>query len=311
MVLKEGTTIKGLLPLLLVRSRLTGTRLTCLPFSDVCYPLVNSTDGANTLLQAALDLAREKRVGYIEVRGAPRVDEDIENVGDVIEKLGYHGEHHFKNYTTPLCSDANAVFKTFKKKFRTLIRKSFRDGVRVRLGKGEGDIDEFYRLYLLNRRYHGIPPQPREFFSLLFNRMKDESKALLYISEFESHNAAAIIALRFNGVCYAKYEGVDHTFRKALPVHPILWQMIEDAANDGEKTFDFGRTAIDNVGLNQFKNRWGTTCIDLPYYFHPPQQGLSVVKTDSLKYKLFTGLVKRLPLSINARIGARLFRHFG
>lgn len=194
---------------------------------------------------------------------------------------------------------------------RQLINKSFRLGVNVRVGSSEKNIDEFYRLYLLNRRYHGIPPQPRKVFSQLFGTLTDRPKALLYIAEYEGKGAAAIVALRFKGICYGKYEGVDHAFQQILPIHALLWKLIEDAANDGMLAFDFGRTAVDNVGLNEFKSRWGTTCVELPYYFHPPQKGLSVVKADSLKYRLFTGMVKRLPLSINASIGARLFRHFG
>jgi CelD/BcsL family acetyltransferase involved in cellulose biosynthesis len=313
LMLRDGGIVKGLLPLLLVRSRLTGTRLVCLPFSDACYPLSDGPGEGEALLRGALDLARIKQVDYLEIRGAPctKAATGKESRVDLIEKLGYSGEYHFKNYIVHLTKDTEAIKGTFQAKMRQLINKSFREGVRVRVGTGEKDIDEFYRLYLLNRRYHGIPPQPRGVFSRLFSTLTDEPRALLYLAGFQGANVAGIVALRFKGICYGKYEGVDHAFRKALPIHALLWKLIEDAANDGETAFDFGRTAADNTGLNEFKDRWGSTCIDLPYYFHPPRQGLSIVKANSLKYRLFTGLVKRLPLSVNARIGARLFRHFG
>ena len=313
LMLSDGSAGKGLLPLLLVRSRLTGTRLVCMPFSDVCYPLADGPDEGEALVKSALDLARETHADYLEIRGVPHTlnHADERSHGELIEKLGCRAQHHFKNYTVSLAQDASAIKGTFQAKMRQLINKSFRREVSVRVGTDEKDIDEFYKLYLLNRRHHGIPPQPRKLFSQLFDTLTGNPKALLYLAEFEGKNAAAIIALRFKGVCYGKYEGVDHAFQKVLPIHALLWKLIEDAANDGETTFDFGRTANDNAGLNEFKSRWGTTCIDLPYYFHPPGEGLSVVKADSLKYRVFTGVVKRLPLSINARIGARLFRHFG
>jgi hypothetical protein len=36
-----------------------------------------------------------------------------------------------------------------------------------------------------------------------------------------------------------------------------------------------------------------------------------VVKSDSLKYRVLTGVFRRLPYPLITRAGARLFRHFG
>jgi hypothetical protein len=63
--------------------------------------------------------------------------------------------------------------------------------------------------------------------------------------------------------------------------------------------------------LNEFKGRWGTTRVELPYYFDPPSEGLSVVKSGSLKYRLFTTAFRRLPEAWTVRVGERIFRHFG
>jgi hypothetical protein len=80
----------------------------------------------------------------------------------------------------------------------------------------------------------------------------------------------------------------------------------------GDRSYDFGRTAADNPGLNQFKQRWGTTQIDLPYYFDPAHESAaSVVRSDSLKYRLFTTAFGRMPESWSIQIGRRIFRHFG
>jgi lipid II:glycine glycyltransferase (peptidoglycan interpeptide bridge formation enzyme) len=122
---------------------------------------------------------------------------------------------------------------------------------------------------------------------------------------------AGLIMLQYRSVSYAKYEGVDGSFKNVFPVNALFWKTIEDACRGGDRIYDFGRTALDNKGLNEFKSRWGTTRQNLPYCFHPPGEGISVVKSDSLKYRLFTGMVKRLPASINTRLGAKLFRHFG
>ncbi len=345
LILRDANQVKGILPLLLVTSRLTGNRIVCLPFSDLCYPLVEAPEVAKALLARALQIAEKERSGYLEVRGAPHwpssaakmsrseaaghpqagsgapetpVDasatdrSERENAAAMLSQLGFSEQNHFRNYITPLSKDTSAVLRTFHRtSVRQTINKSFRLGVTVRLGQGERDINEFYRLYVMNRRRHGIPPQAKGFFTLMFERLEQHPKALLYIAEYEGKNIAALVVLKYRGVCYAKYEGMDEAYRHLLPVYALFWKSIEDAALDGDTNYDFGRTALDNTGLNAFKNRWGTRPEMLPYYFHPPREGLSVVKSDSLKYRLFTGAVRRLPLSVSAHIGARLFRHFG
>jgi hypothetical protein len=85
----------------------------------------------------------------------------------------------------------------------------------------------------------------------------------------------------------------------------------QEAALAGDRAYDFGRTAADNQGLCEFKQRWGTTQTDMPYYFDPPSEGMSVVKSDSLKYRLFTGAFRRMPPALAVPIGGRIFRHFG
>jgi lipid II:glycine glycyltransferase (peptidoglycan interpeptide bridge formation enzyme) len=91
----------------------------------------------------------------------------------------------------------------------------------------------------------------------------------------------------------------------------LLWNSMRDAIQAGDHFYEFGRTAADNVGLMEFKQRWGTTQVELPYYFDPPREGISVVRSDSLKYRLFTTAFRRMPESWSIRIGERIFRHFG
>ena len=43
----------------------------------------------------------------------------------------------------------------------------------------------------------------------------------------------------------------------------------------------------------------------------PPGDGMSVVKSDSLKYRVFTGAFRRMPPALAVKIGERIFRHFG
>jgi lipid II:glycine glycyltransferase (peptidoglycan interpeptide bridge formation enzyme) len=249
------------------------------------------------------------------MRGAPafggQADDDAPAVG-----LGFQRQEHFLGYVIPLCEDTEALRMTFaKKSIRQTISKSKKLGVEVRRGEGDGDLRRFYRLYALNRKRHGIPPQPYGLFRRVFDSMAGGSgarpEARLYLAQYEGQCVAALVVFRHRGVAYAKYEGVDDTYRRVLPVNPMLWRSIQDACAAGDRFYNFGRTAVDNSGLNEFKSRWGTRREPLPYFVHPPRESLSVVKSDSLKYRLFTGAFRRMPLGLSVRMGERLFRHFG
>jgi lipid II:glycine glycyltransferase (peptidoglycan interpeptide bridge formation enzyme) len=141
--------------------------------------------------------------------------------------------------------------------------------------------------------------------------MTEAPRASLYIAEHEGVPVAAIVTASFNGTTYLKYEVSDERARDLAPIHALVWRTIQDAIRSGDREYDFGRTAADNPGLNEFKQRWGTMRVELPYYFEPPREGVSVVRSDSLKYRLFTSAFRRMPESWSIRIGRRIFRHFG
>jgi lipid II:glycine glycyltransferase (peptidoglycan interpeptide bridge formation enzyme) len=169
-------------------------------------------------------------------------------------------------------------------------------------------LDSFYRLYTRTRRRHGVPPQPRAFFVAMMSALEGTA---LHLAEHQGRAVAAVITLSFGGVTYLKYEVVDERERHLAPIHVLLWRTIENAVRAGDREYDFGRTAADNAGLNEFKQRWGTTRLELPYYFDPPRESPSVVRSDSLKYRLFTAAFRRMPESWSIQVGARIFRHFG
>jgi CelD/BcsL family acetyltransferase involved in cellulose biosynthesis len=304
---EQGGRVTGVLPLVAVESRLTGRRISTLPFSDTCFALADDNETAASLLEEARAVRLRRGALFYEMRGAPALRD-----GSDVEAAGFARSSHFANYLIPLAGDAEAVRKTFSRTaVRQTISKGERLGVVIRVAGDARGLDAFYDLYVKNRRRHGIPPQPKSLFARILERMNDAPQARLYLAEHESKAYAGLIVVRYNGVTYAKYEGVDETRRDLVPLYPLFWRSIEDAVLAGDRFYDFGRTAADNPGLNEFKQRWGTTRVELPYYFDPPREGVSVVRNDSLKYRVFTAAFRRMPESWSIKIGERIFRHFG
>lgn len=299
--------VTGVLPLVAVDSRITGRRITSLPFSDVGFALADDAEAARALLDEARAVRGRRGAAFYEMRGAPALRDGGDAPAD-----GFARTSHFWNHLIPLVSNPDEVRRTFSKTaVRQTITKGARLGVTVRTGDPGADLDTFYHLYARNRRRHGIPPQPRRLFAAILERMNSVPNAMLYLAEHEGVAVAGLIMMRYNGVTYAKYEGADESRRDLVPLYPLLWRTIEDAIHAGDRCYDFGRTAADNPGLNEFKKRWGTTQVEMPYFFDPPREGMSVVKADSLKYRLFTRVFRALPEAWSIRVGERIFRHFG
>jgi hypothetical protein len=300
---EDGGRVTGVMPLAAVDSTLTGRRISTLPFSDACFVLADDTATVQALLAQARVLRNERRSRFHEMRGLPALRD-----GSDADAAGYAKSGHFYNYLLALDKPVEQIRSSFgQKSVRYMITKAEKAGVTVRRGSSQ-DVAEFYRLYVLTRRRHGIPPQPLRLFSML---MEGKIDAALYLAIYQERAIAAAITARYLQTTFLKYEVTDDVHRNLGAVHVILWQSIQDAMRAGDSVYDFGRTAADNTGLCEFKSRWGTTQIDMPYYFDPPAEGMSVVRSESLKYRLFTGAFRRMPPALSVKLGERIFRHFG
>jgi hypothetical protein len=63
----------------------------------------------------------------------------------------------------------------------------------------------------------------------------------------------------------------------------------------------------------EFKERWGTECVDLPHFYYPKQAAvIDGRKEDSWKYVTLRKLIARpMPSSFRRSIGALCYRHLG
>lgn len=306
LVREDQGRVSGVLPLVAIDSILTGRRISTLPFSDTCFPLADDAAAAADLLSRAREIRVERRARFHEMRGLPALRD-----GSDCGASGYARSGHYYNFVLPLSSDLEAMRATFSQKsVRYSIGKAEKAGVVV-TGGGDEDLGAFYRLYVATRRRHGIPPQPSRLFEHVLGDSRESLGARLWIASHQGAAVAAALTLHHGVTTYLKYEVTDDAHRNLGAVHALLWHSIREAAGTGDRFYDFGRTAADNPGLCEFKRRWGTTQTDLPYYFDPPHEGVSVVKNDSLKYRVFTGAFRHMPAGLAVRLGERIFRHFG
>lgn len=296
--------LTGFLPLCYMHSPLTGRRLVSLPFSDYCPLLAEDETSANQLVDQAIELARQKRVRYLELRTglnevlAGRTDLAVGNL--------------YARWLVPLAPDPDLAWARLRPTARRKVKKARSHGIQIRLAETRAEMREYYRLHLLTRtKKHGMPAQPLAFFLRLWDAFAPAGQLHLELAEYEGQIIAAhITALAGTGTRYL-YGASDERFHELGAGYLLTWEAIVRGGKLGYQELDLGRTAYESPGLMQFKRSWGASEQASPYYYFPAIAGLASTPESSRTYQLLTTCWRRLPLRISAPLGGYLYRHLG
>jgi CelD/BcsL family acetyltransferase involved in cellulose biosynthesis len=291
----EGRLTAGL-PVALVRSRLTGSRLISIPFSDTCAPL---RDPASELDAATLPEGIEEqrvRAGLpLEVRG------EIPGVpgGMVVQKYAQH--------RLALEPDVEQVERRFaKSQVKRGIAKAVREGVTVARHQDRDALARFYAMHLATRRHQGVPTQPRRFI-LRFSELFGAGHGFVLLARHQGRDVAGAVFLAAGSTLTYKYGA---SRRDALAVRPnnlLFMEAIRWGCEHGMRTLDFGRTDLDNDGLMAFKRSWGADELPLAYTYlgrRKPESG------PGLSQRAMKTVIQHSPPALGRLVGEALYRDF-
>ncbi len=295
----EQDTITSILPLFAVKSPFIGCRLISLPFSDNCGPLSsNAYDESELLNQIITDFSNH--VKYIEIRSS------------LINNDCYISDNFFKRHILDLKPGSCTLLEnTDKKTIQYSIRKAQKAGVEIREENSLWGIGEFFRLNNMTRKKHGVPHQPWRYFENLYQNMFRNDNAFLLLAFCDSKIIAGGLFLKLNRTIYYKYNASDQQWlTEKRPNHLLTWHAIEKACRENYEFLDFGRTSACNDGLMRYKEMWGATAIDLPYYFYPKAKGFSSEESGrSIFLENLKKVWQRLPDPLIDIVSSRVFKH--
>jgi len=298
--------IKTGLPLYLVRSRLTGTRLISAPFATLMDPLVAGPDDLGPLLDEARALSRRARAGYIEIRTL--------ETGPWLAGRGFGESRYYLSHALDLGKPLDVLWRSFHRScVRQRISRAESSGLEIRAGREEADLRAFHRVLTLTRRRRSLPAQPYRFIESLWNVFGPDGKLRLLLAEKDGRIAAGLVLLVYKDRVSAEILGSDDAFNSLSPVHGLFWHAIRWAHEQGYRTFDFGRTSPANASLLEFKRHWGTSVRELPHFFYPAGEALRAARLEkSWKYRLarfFSS--ERIPAPVSRWVGGFCYRHMG
>jgi lipid II:glycine glycyltransferase (peptidoglycan interpeptide bridge formation enzyme) len=206
--------------------------------------------------------------------------------------------------------DPEAVFRQFKRtQVQQPIRQAERAGVVVRRGEAWEHIGLFYQLHLQTRRRLGTPVQPLRFFRLLWERLITQGMGFVLLAYQQEQLLAGAVFLHWNKTLTYKYSASDPRFLPLRPNNLLLWHAIQWGCEYGYDVFDWGKTDMDNQGLRDFKNGWGSQEQILHYSVladRPPVAKLS----GGTNQRLLAGVIQHSPAWVCRLIGELLYGHF-
>jgi hypothetical protein len=286
-----------------VNSWLTGNRLVSLPFSDHCELLCDSIEQLDFLLSHLLSEFKAKKWKYLELRPVNAGFDRSDDSG------GFAPTECFFLHALDLRGDQGELFQNLDKdSVQRRVRRAEHANLDEKCGVSESLLKDFYRLLIITRRRHRIPPPPYAWFQNLTRLLGGALKIRLAYQK--KSPIAAILTLRFRDVVYYKYGCSDVRFNQFGAMPWLLWNAISTAKSGGATEFDMGRTHANDAGLLAFKNHW------VPHpkqfvYWRFPKGGYFPPSTEGWKLRLAGLAFSNMPAGILESAGKMLYRHFG
>jgi Acetyltransferase (GNAT) domain len=292
----RGRRLAALIPSMEVRSRFTGCRGVCLPFSDVCEPLIFDPEALELVRDRLVRFARERGWRHLEIRGG----KSFQSTSDSATK--------FYGHTLDLRHRVEELANRFDGAVRRAIRKAERSDISALVVRNRQAVDDFYRLHVQTRRRHGLPPQPASFFLNIFEYIIKPGLGFIVLARRESRPIAAAVFFRFGKNAIYKFGASDKRFQEFRANNLVMWQGIQLLARTGVEKLHFGRTDCENDGLRRFKLSWNTQEETIDYFRVDPsgRPCLTPIRRDARLHKRIFG---RLPLMLNRLAGSILYPH--
>ncbi len=286
----------ALVPMMELQSLLAKSRGICLPFSDYCAPLTFSSCGHELITQKLKQIAHERRWNYFELRSHSIFPDNM----PVSES--YYG------HSLDLKIGSEALFSNFSSSVQRAVRKARRSGLSVSIQTGLSAIAQFYKLHVRTRRRHGVPPQPRSFFTNIQQHLLSAGYGFIVLVEYQKDPVAAAIFLKLGRHAVYKFGASDERLQEFRANNLAMSEGIKNLADAGAEILHFGRTEKENEGLRRFKLSWGATEEEIRY-------ARFEMGSDSWKVAHPTGsglhkhVFRALPASLNRLAGAMIYPH--
>lgn len=285
--------LRGVLPLVRVRSVLFGHFLVSMPFVNYGGPL-GDDEAVRALAAQAVDLARRGGVRLLELRSRVPLPLDL----DV--------SHRKVTVLLDLPPRGEQLWKRLDAKVRSQVRRPQKEGISVRFGPEQ--VAPFFSVFSRHMRDLGTPTQPRRLFEALADTFGDDVWfGCAYLGD---RPVAAGCGFRWGSEFEMTWASALVSVKRLAPNMLLYWRFMERAIDEGLSVFNFGR-CTPGSGTHRFKQQWGTRDEPLWWYGHGAgARGHATTPSPAdPSYAWGPRVWRRLPTALATALGPRIVRY--
>jgi FemAB-related protein (PEP-CTERM system-associated) len=289
-----GESCVGLLPLAYVRSWLFGKYLVSLPYINSAGIQSESEEATAGLLDAAVQLADQLNVRYLELRQEQEVNHAAltqKNAGKVIMRLN-------------LPAKEEDLWNSFKSKLRSQIKSGQKNDFEILWG-GLDLLDDFYEIFSWNMRDLGTPVFPRELFAQILTEFASDAELCV----LKLNHQAVAAALLIHGVGRTEVPSASslRAFNSTNANMVMYWHLLRRAVHRGQTQFDFGRSTAEGSTF-KFKEQWGAVPHSSIWQYYVRHGSIGEMRPTNAKFGLAIKIWQKLPLSLTRMLGPLIVR---
>jgi hypothetical protein len=294
---KDSGLLHSVLPLMEVKSPLTGKRGVALPFTDTCDPLCPDKSEFFELFRNALELAQARDWKYLEFRGGKSL------FNHTPPSLTYYG------HWVDVPADEEGYFDQLKSPVRRAIRKAEKCGVQVEISQDMTAVNQYYLLHCRSRKRHGLPPQPFCFFENIHRHVLSAGLGMVVLARWGKVPVAGAMFFHSADKAIYKFGASDDSFQHLRGNNLVFREAIRWFSRHGIRKLDLGRTSLENEGLRRFKLGWNAEEMSIGYFrFCLRQKKFVPMRDEGLGWH--NRVFKALPLPASRLAGEFLYRHW-
>jgi FemAB-related protein (PEP-CTERM system-associated) len=287
---RDGSGIRGVLPLVLFRGALGGRSLVSLPFLDEGGLCADDAGARGALWEAARALARRERAPSVELRQGPPSGLGLPPLGSKVSVM------------LPLAGEPEPMWKRLDAKVRNQVRKATSSGLTPAWCGIEG-LDDFYTVFARNMRDLGSPVHARRFFQAILEEFGGAARLLL-VRDGQRTVAGGVVMV-FRDTVLVPWASSLREWRSRCPSNLLYWEVIRSACDKGLRWLDFGRSSPGG-GTYRFKMQWGGQERRLHW---EASERPSLVDSDNPRYQWMIRAWTKLPVPVATAIGPVLRKH--
>lgn len=286
MIEESAGAITGILPLALVKRPVFGPVL-------ISNPLCVHGGGlgeCNALIEAAAQKADQLGVEYLELRNSRKNEQD------------WPISDRFFTFERPLSEDNEENLKAIPRKQRAEVRKGIKANLKT---KRNQDIESFFKVYATSVRNLGTPVFSKKYLKNLIEIFGDQCEITSIYSQ--ENLLTSVLSFKYQNRILPYYGGGYPEARNYSAYPYMYWKVMERAAEEGYRVFDFGRSMKDS-GAYSFKKNFGFDPAPLSYQYHLVRaKEMPDMDPDNPRNKFIVNMWKKLPVPIANKIGPFLY----